>query len=263
MPKLFNRKFSIKNPFNRQKSKAISLNDNDRVISLLLREKKKKIIYTILFFFFTMAAYGLFFIYKEERRSCNSQYFLSAQAYLEEGKVNESIQILKFLINNKSEEPYYTYSKLVLASLLKQSNNNAEKNEALFLYQNVLKNKNLDSFLLDLINLNQISTYFSSSFYNGDGRKKNTSFLLKDINSLIEKESSVYPYAIELKGIILYTMGRYKEAMETFSKLITDTNIKEKSERIPEGVKFRSSIMHQILFDKISKISNDTDKSIK
>lgn len=176
-----------------------------------------------------LVGYSLWNNYQTRELERQSDYYIKAQSYLEQGESTKALAILKDL--NSGHKTYATFARFSEASVYSTPGDKQDLPKAIELYTEIAKDSKLGEIWRDTAQLQAISLT-----YEHDASKAET--LIPELDALTQEGRSLRALAFEQKGVILYIAGKKKEAAEAFVAAIQVPDA-------PEGVKLRAQTMAQ------------------
>ncbi len=176
-----------------------------------------------------LVGYSLWSNYQTRELERQSDYYIKAQSYLEQGEPTKALAILKDL--NSGHKTYATFARFSEASVYSTPGDKQDLHKAIELYTEIAKDSKLGEIWRDTAQLQAISLT-----YEHDASKAET--LIPELDALTQEGRSLRALAFEQKGVILYIAGKKKEAAEAFVAAIQVPDA-------PEGVKLRAQTMAQ------------------
>jgi len=176
-----------------------------------------------------LVGYSLWSNYQTRELERQSDYYIKAQSYLEQGDTTKALALLKEL--SGGHKTYATFAKFSEASILATPGEKQDVDKALSLYQEIADDSHLESVWRDTATLQFISLSFEK-----DAKQAET--LLAKIEPLCAAGRPLQALALEQKGVILYLLGKKVQAAEIFVQIVQLSGV-------PEGVKVRAQTMAQ------------------
>lgn len=191
----------------------------------------KYITYALATILIGIIGFNLWSQYDNRQRNKDSDILVGAQDYISMSRHGEALSALKSIATT-AVAPYNILSRFNEAAILSEGEQ-AQKDEALKLYQELIDSRKLDQVWHDLAIYNKISLQSDMANANWDN-------LLTEITAIDLESSPIAALASELKAILLMQKGDTIQAGEIFVKLAQDKNA-------PSGVSMRSQLMAQII----------------
>jgi hypothetical protein len=177
----------------------------------------------------TLGGYSLWSNYQAREIERQSDYYIKAQTYLEQGETAKALALLKEL--SSGHKTYATFAKFSEAAILAVPGDKQDLNKALALYQEIADDSRLEMVWRDTASLQFISLSFEKNPQQAEA-------LLTKIEPLCGAGRPLQALALEQKGVILYLLGKKTEAAEIFVQIVQLPGV-------PEGVKIRAQTMAQ------------------
>ena len=175
-------------------------------------EKNKIFIFSFVFILiFVFGSFSFYLENKEKKRVLLSENYLQAKIYLESGKKNKAIGILKEVIFANDS----TYSTLSLFLIMNQ-NLITDYRELSALFNHLLEKNKFSKEERNLLIYKK--TLLHSNFVD-------ESEMLKSINPLLNTETFWKPHALLLLGDYFVSKGEYIKAIEFYQKIFIINNL--------------------------------------
>jgi hypothetical protein len=188
---------------------------------------KKLFPYFVAFSFMIVAATS-YYVWNKAKKSeiqkLLSEDLMSANDLFQKNQFDEALGSYLNLLD-KSNESYSAIAGLKAASLYHKQN---KINEAISVYEKIMKNKAFDPLFRDQANLLRISYSYKKD---GDNTK-----LLADLNQMISSDSPFKYNAMELKASILLDIGKLEEAEHFFNELRTSSSVPATIQRNSQAI---------------------------
>ncbi len=176
-----------------------------------------------------LAGYSLWGNYQNRELDRQSDYYIKAQSYLEQGETSKALAILKDMTSGN--KTYATFARFSEASIYSAPGEKQDLTKAIELYAGIAKDSKLDGIWRDTAQLQAISLSYEQD-------PKSEDKLLAELEILTQEGRPLRALALEQKGVILYLSGKKKEAAEAFVAAL-------QTPEAPEGVKLRAQTMAQ------------------
>ncbi|WP_010298843.1 tetratricopeptide repeat protein [Candidatus Odyssella thessalonicensis] len=176
-----------------------------------------------------VASYSLWSNYQTRELERQSDFYVKAQTYLEQGEPTKALSLLKEL--SAGNKAYATFAKFSQAAILSEPGKDQDLDKAFSLYQEIANDSRLEQVWRDTAALQLVSLSFEK-----DPQQAET--LLAKIEPLCEPGRPLQALALEQKGLILYLSGKKSEAADIFVQIVQLGNA-------PENVKWRAQTMAQ------------------
>ena len=176
-----------------------------------------------------LAGYSLWANYQNRELDRQSDYYIKAQSYLEQGETSKALAILKDMASGS--KTYATFARFSEASIYSAPGEKQDLTKAIELYAGIAKDSKLDGIWRDTAQLQAISLSYEQD-------PKSEDKLLAELEILTQEGRPLRALALEQKGVILYLSGKKKEAAEAFVAAL-------QTPEAPEGVKLRAQTMAQ------------------
>ncbi|MBX3457539.1 MAG: tetratricopeptide repeat protein [Candidatus Paracaedibacteraceae bacterium] len=176
-----------------------------------------------------LAGYSLWSNYQNRELERQSDYYIKAQSYLEQGETSKALAILKDMTSG--HKTYATFARFSEASIYSTPGEKQDMAKAIELYSEIAKDSKLDTIWRDTAQLQAISLSYEHD-------PKAADKLLAELDILAEEGRPLRALALEQKGVILYLSGKKKDAAEAFVAAL-------QTPEAPEGVKLRAQTMAQ------------------
>lgn len=171
--------------------------------------------------------------YETRQRLLQAQQFITAHTLIEKGEKERGIELLTHLDKN-AVKAYSLLSKFFKGALLQEKKEKPE--EIISLYNTILNHSSIDTLYKELARLNIL--YIKLSSFNEKTPKHNYENLLEELNKEKINNPIVNYFILEMKGFLLYKLGKPSEAKDVLSHLA-------RQENIPGGLLFRVQLMLQ------------------
>ena len=177
-------------------------------------QKNKILIYSAIFFILIIISATFFYLEKKEKNNIAlSNSYIEAKIFLENGDKNKAKEILTNIIYKSNS----TYSAMSLFLILNK-NLIDDKKELYNLFDYVLKNKNFDEEIKNLIVFKK--TLFQSNF-------SAELELLEVAKPMLNSNSLWKPYTLLLLGDYFTSKKEYKKAKEFYMQILTISNLQK------------------------------------
>jgi hypothetical protein len=176
-----------------------------------------------------LAGYSLWSNYQNREFERQSDYYVKAQSYLEQGETSKALAILKDMTSGN--KTYATFARFSEASIYSTPGEKQDLAKAVELYTEIAKDSKLDGIWRDTAQLQAISLSYGQN-------PKSEDKLIAELDVLSQEGRPLRALALEQKGVILYLSGKKKEAAEAFVAALQTPDA-------PEGVKLRAQTMAQ------------------
>ncbi len=175
-------------------------------------EKNKIFIFSFIFILiFALGSFSFYLENKEKKRVLLSENYLQAKIYLESGKKNKAIGILKEVIFANDS----TYSTLSLFLIMNQ-NLITDYRELSALFDHLLEKNKFSKEERNLLIYKK--TLLNSNFVD-------ESKMLESINPLLNTETFWKPHGLLLLGDYFVSKGEYIKAIEFYQKIFIINNL--------------------------------------
>lgn len=176
-----------------------------------------------------VAGYSLWSNYQTRELERQSDYYIKAQSYLEQGETSKALALLEEL--GAGRTVYAAFAKFSKAAVLSEAGKTQDLDAALSLYQEIGDDSRLDRIWRDTAILRLVSLAFERD-------KNQAGVLLEKLEPLCDAGRPLQALAMEQKGLLLYLSGKKDEAAEVFVQIVQLASA-------PEGLKLRAQIMAQ------------------
>ncbi len=176
-----------------------------------------------------LVGYSLWNNYQNRELERQSDYYIKAQSYLEQGETSKALAILKDLTSG--HKTYATFARFSEVAILSAPGDKQDLAKAIALYKEIAQDSKLDNIWRDTAQLQAIALSFEQNSAVADK-------LLAELDVLSQEGRPLRALALEQKGVILYLSGQKKEAAEAFVAALQTPDA-------PEGVKLRAQTMAQ------------------
>lgn len=176
-----------------------------------------------------VAGYSLWSNYQTRELERQSDYYVKAQSYLEQGEASKSLALLEELVTGRAT--YAAFAKFSKAAVLSEAGETQNLDTALNLYQELGDDSRLDRIWRDTAVLRFVSLAFEKD-------KNQVEVLLEKLEPLCDTGRPLQALAMEQKGLLLFLSGKKDEAAEVFVQIVQLASV-------PDGLKLRAQIMAQ------------------
>ena len=175
-------------------------------------ESNKILIFSFIFILAIVSGSFSFYVEnKEKKRIMLSENYVQARIYLENGKKNEALSVLKEIFF--SNDP--TYSTLCFFLIL-NGNLITDHNELSLLFDHLMDNNKFEKEVRNLLIYKR--ALFNSNFIS-------ESEFLDDIKPLLNKETLWQPHALLLTGDYFVSKKEYLKAKEFYMQILSLKNL--------------------------------------
>ncbi|MBX9977299.1 MAG: tetratricopeptide repeat protein [Alphaproteobacteria bacterium] len=181
-----------------------------------------------------LAAAALFVVwqnYQKRKQIELSDAFLTAQSYIAQNKIPEAFAILDTM-KSSGHDAYSYLSRLQKAALLIVKDDTESKREGVAIYESMATERGLPTYVQEYATLLLVKASV-------DGKLKTPEEAIALLKPLLGEKKPWHLFASELTGQILYSQGKYREALEIFADIV-------KQENVPEGLRLRARMMVQV-----------------
>ncbi len=176
-------------------------------------------------------AYMLWQNHLQKKHMELSDAFLTAQMYIAQNKLPEAFAVFEAMRTSNHDVYGYLRHFEKSAALLAKGDAASVK-EACDLLEKMAKDSGLPVYVKDYA-----AFLFAKISY--EQKLKSSEETLELLKPLSDTKNPWRLFVEELKGLIYYTDGRYKDALEIFAALVKDENT-------PEGLRIRAQMMVQL-----------------
>lgn len=185
-----------------------------------------------------LAGYSLWSNHQDRQQLKNSDYYVTAQHHMAEGKLSQALALLKEIqpagfMSTAQGNTYYLLAKFSQGAILQEPGDQQNIAKAIEIYKGLSVDKSVPSLWKSMAILQVVRLQFQQ-----DPTK--ASELIKTLAPLTEEGHPLQALAMEQTGVMLQQMGKTTEAADVFVKLV-------QMKDAPEGVNMRAQIMVQQL----------------
>lgn len=179
-----------------------------------------------------LAGYTLWSNHKTKEHAKNSEFFITAQQLISEGKTSQAQSVLKEITGDKTYTPLAQFAQAaILADGIGPEGKTVD--QAITLYDHLSADPKIELLWRHVAALQSIRLKFEKNADHGAN-------LLPAFDALIAEGAPLRALALEQKAYMLHTMGKNTEAAELFVKVI-------QMKDAPEGIIMRAQIMSEKL----------------
>ena len=177
-------------------------------------EKNKILVFSITFIFvFALSFFSIYLEKQEKKKILLSENYIQAKVYLENGKKNEALELLKKVVFANDS----TYSTLCFFLIMNQ-NLITDHKELTVLFDHLLEKNKFSKEQKNLL-------IYKKALLNSDF--VNEEEMLKTLKPLLNNETFWTPHALILLGDYFTSKKEHIKAIEFYKKIFTINNLHE------------------------------------
>ncbi|MES2252662.1 MAG: tetratricopeptide repeat protein [Pseudomonadota bacterium] len=183
--------------------------------------------------------------HKEKELSLTSQKFMKAQEKIDSGSINEGLGVFDSIMHDSSKT-YASLAHIAKAALLIEKGGDDAK-KAIALLVELSSNKSTDPIMRDFAALTLIRVDLDSTGLESIDEPTKAKLMshIVTLNLLSAEKAPWALLALDLKGLILFSLKDYAKASDVYVKIA-------QTKDCPRGLQARAEIMSQLIVKQIA-----------